>query len=364
MTYVNSAKYMPVANASIIAVCLAALLITGCATGVPHHLSDFVTIQKLQSKAMLLSLAWSPDGKWLATAGSGRMTLQGPNRNNTVRVWDTATGKLKWSMEAHAGEILDGSVIPITTSVAWQPGGKYLASSGPETIKIWNVSARADEHVLRDSDGKKHHPMVVSWSNDGGYLASGFSDGDIVIWKVESEEKVFTLKGHSAGITSAVWSPDGNRLASSSYDKTVRLWDVVTGSQIREFTGHKGFVQAVDWSPDGKRLVSGSNDGTVRFWSVETGKEELSIATHAKPGGSKSPFPSIVTSLSWSIDGSTIAFGATDGTVRLIDVNTKTIKDILRGNYGEVLAVSWSPDGTRLASCDFNGQIIIWEKRN
>ena len=364
MTYVNLAKYMPVANAVIIAVCLAALLITGCVTGVPHHLSDFVKIQKLQSKAMLISLAWSPDGKLLATAGTGPMASQEPDRNNTVRVWDTATGKLKWSLQAHAGEMFDGSPTSMATSVAWKPEGKYLATSGPETIGIWNVSTRVDEHVLRDRDGKKHHPTVVSWSNDGKYLASGFGDGDIVIWKVESEEKVFTLKGHSAGITSVVWSPDGNSLASSSYDKTVKLWDVVTGNLTQELKGHKGFVQAVDWSPDGKRLVSGSNDGTVRFWTVETGTEELSIATHAKPGGSKSPFPSIVHSLSWSIDGSTIAFGAADGTVRLIDVNTKTIIDILRGNYGEVLAVSWSPDGTRLASSDFNGQIIIWKKRN
>jgi WD40 repeat protein len=273
------------------------------------------------------------------------------------------TGKLKWSLQAHVGEKNKGRAMRSASSVAWSPDGKYLATSGAETIRIWNISTRLGEYVLRDSNSTGHVPLEMAWSPDGKYIASGSSNGEIVIWKAESRKKLFVLKGHSAVISSVAWSPDGNSLVSSSYDKTVRLWDTVTGNEVQVFKGHTEYVQTATWSPDGKKLASGGNDGTVRFWDIESGKEVQTIEANAKPGGPRSPFPGIVHSLSWNTDDRTIAFGAADGTVRLIDVGTQNIKGILRGHYGEVLSVRWSPDGTYLASCDFNGTIIIWKKR-
>lgn len=348
----------------IIAWCLIPFHITGCATGYSQYPdSSYIADQKLRTNALSNSLAWSPDGKWLAAAGTRSLVAKGPDQNDTVRVWDTTTGRLKWSFQAHVGEKLDGRVFSMATSVAWSPDGKYLATSGAETIRIWNVSSRREEEVLRDTDGKEHSPQEIAWSHDGKYIASGSNNGEIVIWKVGSGERVLVLKGHSAVITSLAWSADGKRLVSSSYDKNVRLWDTVTGNEVYVFKGHTGFVQAVVWSPDGKKLASAGNDGTVRFWDVESGGQEQSIGANVKPGGPQSPFSGIVFSLTWNIDGSTIAFSGADGTVRLIDVGTKNIKDILLGHYGEVLSVKWSPDGTRLASCDFNGTIIIWKER-
>ena len=348
----------------IIALCLTAFVTVGCATGYSQNPdSDYIADQKLRTKALSKSLAWSPDGKWLATAGTRSLVAKGPDQNDTVRVWNTTTGRLKWSLQAHVGERSGGRVFGMATSVAWSPDGKYLATSGAETIRIWNVSTRLDEQVLRVTDGKEHSPLEMAWSHDGKYIASGSNNGEIVIWKVGSGERVFVLKGHSAVISSVAWSPDGKRLASSSYDKTVRVWDTVTGKEVHEFKGHTGNVQAVVWSPDGKKLASGGNDSTVRFWDVESGRQEQSIGANVKPGGPQSPFPGIVFSLSWNIDGSSVAFSGADGTVQLIDVGTKNIKDILLGHYGEVLSVRWSPDGIRLASCDFNGTIIIWKEK-
>ena len=344
--------------------CLTALLVTGCSAGYRSNPdSDYIAVQTIRAGAISTSLAWSPDGKWLASAGTSSLTSQGADRNDTVRVWDAATGKLEWSFQAHVGEKHKGRVMNVASGATWKPDGRYLATSGSETVKIWNVSTRKEEHVLGDEHGQGHSPQTIAWSQDGKYIASGSSNGDVVLWDVASREKVLVLQGHSKVITSVVWSPDGMTLASSSYDKTVRLWNVASGESIKELKGHTGFVQTVAWSPDGKKLASGGNDGTVRFWDVQSGTEAQSVHANAKPGGPQSPFPGIVFSLSWNVDGKTIAFGAADGTVRLIDVDSQNVKNILLGHYGEVMRVRWSPDGTRLASSDFNGTIIIWKSK-
>ncbi|MEE0900065.1 MAG: hypothetical protein UIM25_04165, partial [Bacteroidales bacterium] len=66
----------------------------------------------------------------------------------------------------------------------------------------------------------------VCWSPDGKYLASGAGFGSLIIWDVNSGEKLKTLKGHSRSVESVCWSPDGRYLASGSADKTVKIWGV------------------------------------------------------------------------------------------------------------------------------------------
>jgi WD40 repeat protein len=68
------------------------------------------------------------------------------------------------------------------------------------------------------------------------------------------------------------WSPDGGTLASASLDKTVRLWDAASGKELATLTGHTGAVRSVSWSPDGKTLASASEDKTVKLWDASPRK--------------------------------------------------------------------------------------------
>lgn len=116
------------------------------------------------------------------------------------------------------------------------------------------------------------------------------------------------LRGHSDYITRIAWSPDGKYLASPSKDKTIRIWDGSTGECMKILEGHQNMIMATTWSPDGKNLASCSHDNTIRIWEP----------------------------LHWR----TVA--------------------VLKGHNNHINEVAWSND--KLASCDWNGQILIWDK--
>ncbi|CAG7849595.1 SubName: Full=Uncharacterized protein {ECO:0000313/EMBL:CCA76115.1} [Serendipita indica DSM 11827] len=136
------------------------------------------------------------------------------------------------------------------------------------------------------------------------------------------------LRGHEGAVYAVGFSPDGSRIVSGSSDKTLRLWDVDTGQPVGEpLRGHGDWVRAVGFSPDGSRIVSGSSDKTLRLWDVDTGQ----------PVGE--PLR----------DGSRIVSGSSDKTLRLWDVDTgQPVGEPLRGHQGSVLAVGFSPDGSRI----------------
>ena len=120
--------------------------------------------------------------------------------------------------------------------------------------------------------------------------------------------------------------------------------------------GHTGFVNSVSFSPDGSTVASGSSDNTVRLWDTVTGEEKATLRGHTD----------WVNSVSFSPDGSIVASGSGslwdfDNTVRLWDTVTGEEKAILTGHTESVNSISFSPDGSTLASGSSDGTILLWE---
>jgi len=133
----------------------------------------------------------------------------------------------------------------------------------------------------------------------------------------------------------------------------VRLWDTATHRQIgNPLTGHTRGATSVTFSPDGTTLATGSGDGTVRLWNV---------ATHRQIGKPLTGHSDIVFSVAFSPDGTTLATGSGDRTVRLWDVAThRQIGKPLTGHGGVVWSVAFSPDATTLATGSENGTVRLW----
>ncbi len=199
----------------------------------------------------ILSTAFSPNGHTLASGSD----------DNTIQLWDVATGKELRRLEGHSQSV---------SSVAFSPDGRTLASGSYDTtIRLWDVATGKE---LSRLEGHTDEVFSVAFSSDGYTLASGSRDKTIRLWDVATGKELRRLEGHTDYVYSVAFSPDGHILASGSGDKTIRLWDVATGKELSRLEGHTNRVYSVAFSPDGHTLASGSKDTTNRIWDVRTGR--------------------------------------------------------------------------------------------
>jgi WD40 repeat protein len=275
------------------------------------------------------SVAFSPDGKILASG----------SRDDTIKLWDVATGREIRTLQGHTGDV---------NSVAFSPDGKVLASgSWDKTIKLWDVATGT---LLRTLKGHTDYVRSVAFSPDGKVLASGSFDNTIKLWDVATGREIRTLSGHTLDVASVAFSPDGRILASGSVDTTIKLWDVATGALLRTLRGHTGIVHSVAFSPDGKVLASGSWE-EVKLWHMATGSVLRTL----------SGYTGWVRSVAFSPNGKVLASGSEDKTIKLWDVATGTLLGTLKGHTGWVESVAFSPDGKILASGSWDGTILLWD---
>ena len=277
----------------------------------------------------VLTVAFSPDGKYLAS-GSG---------DRTIRLWDIQHGSLIRTFSGHTNGV---------RSVAFSPDGKYLASgSRDKTVRLWSL---ANGNLLKTFSGHTEQVFSVAFSRDGKYLASGSDDNSVRVWDIENGSPVKTF-GHADRVFSVAFSPDGMYLASGSEDKSVRLWNLRDGNLVRTFSGHTNSVISIAFSPDGLHFASGSSDNSIWLWDIQNGEPVQRFSGHTD----------LVSSVAFSADGKHLASASFDNSVRLWDVSSGTLVKTLFGHVSSVLAVAFSPDGVHVASGGEDKSVLLWD---
>lgn len=287
------------------------------------------------------SVAWSPDGLHLATAGG----------DGTVRTWLAVSSKGVRTLRGHDREVW---------SVAWSPNGRRLASAGRDgTARLWDIGTGEAVRTLAGHDGEV---WAVAWSPDGGRIVTAGADGTLRLYETRTGDRVSTFTGHAAAVRAVSWSPDGSRIASGSADRTAQIWDAKSGEVVTSLTGHGGAVASVAWSPDGARVATASADRTARTWDPASGQELIVLSGHIEAVNAVTWAPTTV-HLATAGDDQTAQIWDVVDIVRAEDAPAAGRNRLLRtlpGHLGAVRAVDYSPNGRYLATASIDRTARIW----
>jgi WD40 repeat protein len=298
---------------------------------------------------------YSPDGKTLACGCSC----------NSVCLFDPASGKEIRPLDAHRGGVW---------RVAYSPDGTTLATASEDyTVRLWDA---VTGKPLRTLAGHTNHVRALAFSPDGTRLATGAYDGTALLWDVSTGARKQTLKtsdgvravrlwsggktlqdvkGNDDFLGLPVFSPDG-KLVADGIKGDFRVRDAATGQVMRSFTGLCE-RSTVAFSPDGRTLAAATNEGVV-LWEMLTGEERARFPPKASGWGS---------SLTFAPNGRTLAFqdrgvSMSAGPQLLVwDLATRQELGPFRGHRGDVNALAFSPDGSRIATASDDTTVLIWD---
>jgi WD40 repeat protein/serine/threonine protein kinase len=284
------------------------------------------------------SVAWSPDGRHLASAGD----------DHTVRIWD-------W-LEVEPIRVLNEHTAKVY-SVTWSPNGQRLASASDDgTVRIWDWVEGVSVLELRGHESPVHS---VTWGPDETQLASGGEDAMVKVWDATTGEESLSLYCDSRPepVLSVAWSRDGQRLAAghargTDGHGTVTLWEMTTlqHNHLRDLKGD-GAVYSVAWSPDSQLVASTTTQSKIKVWEQATNATKFVFRGHK----------STVTSVAWSPSGRRLLSAGSDQTIKIWDPATQEVLITLCGHRGPVYSAVWNPDDVQLASGSEDGTIKIWD---
>jgi WD40 repeat protein/serine/threonine protein kinase len=327
-------------------------------------------------------------------------------------------------------------------SADFSPDGRRILTVGQNSVRIWDAATGRQRLLLRvpslanlsasfSPDGRR---VVTTFSNN---VVARYRDGKTVlytnraarIWNARTGKELAVLKGHTDRITSAQFSPDGKRVVTASWDNAARLWDAATGKQLRVFTGHKFALHTASFSPDGRQVLAvsslnrrssrlpleanklpqaaidplvrreqpvaqhGGSGGEsessdisaftpyafARIWDAKTGKEIATLDNWAWGIFVKAPVPQAADF--FSPDGRRVVTAFTNHTASVWDAKTgkeffvlrnpagqgRTPQgavwgtDITDGDVGPVHFATFSPDGKQVLSIGWDRTARLWD---
>ena len=226
--------------------------------------------EKLTSSYLNASLVYSADGKYLI----------GTNEfYSAIHVWYMGRTHVKAFIGHTAG----------VTSMALSNHDRFLVSgSNDNTVRLWDFATGSN---LETYTGHTDRVFTVALNDDKSIIASGGRDNTIKLWDITTGESRTIPAAHNEEVRKIAFSPDGKTLVSCGgwEDATVKIWDVASAQLIRTLTGHAYAVLNLTFSPDENTLATGSYDGTVLLWDynsiIDTDGEILQTAEDVNRDG-------------------------------------------------------------------------------
>lgn len=274
------------------------------------------------------AVSFDADGSRIATSSD----------DNTVRIWDAATGVQLTTFTGHTENVWAANFSP--------DGAHVVSASRDLSARVWDAVNGSEIMAL---SGHRATVRDAVYDPKGRYIATASSDKTIKIWDPESGEELRALTGHTARVSALAVSRDGALLASASYDGTVRLWRPLGGSLVKVFHG-SGDLNDVAISGRGLKIAAVSEGGAGFVWSVASGERMARLSGHGKLFGVR-----------FVDEGRKVATVGLDGVVRLWSAGTGKVVSEITGHEGGVRGIDVSGDGTTLVSGSRDNTARVWD---
>jgi eukaryotic-like serine/threonine-protein kinase len=337
-------------------------------------------------------VAFSPDGKWLATAGA----------DSAVRLWNMTTWTNRQSPPN--GQTFRGHLAEVC-SVHFSPDGRrLLTASGDGTCKIWNTEPESGAAEIPISGGSWHrrgqaliprnsrelitftgltnsfttnrlaqsrafergsfvgpprpllaNPVAESWiSMDARASLVQAGQGRLEVWDVPSERQIGTLPitVPSSMHLSYIVSPDNRFLYEAPLPgAAARLWDLASGELLKVFHDYEEKAWGMVFSPDSRILARGMSNNAAELWDIRAGRALHTLRGHNWHVGS----------IAFSADGRRLATGSWGKEIHIWEVGSgRRVIPPLKGHQQGVTQIVWSPDGTSLVTCGDENVLRVW----
>ncbi len=282
-------------------------------------------------------------------------------------VWDPRTGSERVSVDAH-----DGAVACLAVD-----NRNYLCATGGSDcrIRLWSLPAGKSLRSMTAHKSKRRliglpietdSVLCLAISPDGTALASGGTDGEVILWSLPGGGQIIRIDAHMGHVTSLSFTADSRVLMSGGADRKIHLWHSHDGSAISTLTDHFGDINILRTSPGGEILASCGGGGlgiehTARLWRLPEGTPTAVLGGHARA----------VTALDFDATGSLLCTGSGDGTIgiwgtelhRLAHqpVSDSTLDDLA---WLDRTLATGQPTDTEREAMEFMAALIRWRRRS
>jgi len=282
-------------------------------------------VEILAHKSHVNDVAFSPDGKFLVSAGM----------DNLVKLWSPGDWELFSTFFGHEKS---------ANSLSFTPDGEHLATASTDgTVRVWTFPFGQPEEIREGYTSARISPR-------GDVVASRDRKDRIRLWSLESGEVRATLD-HEARVTATAFSPDGERLLASPAGREVVCWRVDSGEEEVRFPADETAVAALGFFDEGRRLVATGHEGTARVFSTDGWAEELRFDV-----GPEGAYP-----LAMAPDESEVAVACAHR-IRLFDTGEGSLREEREVEPKGVYALAYSPDGRWLAMGAADKKIRVWKR--